>query len=966
MFMSGMALAQPTFQDCLGAIPVCSDSITIGMNHNGMGNYGNEIANVSNCYAPEQRSVWFTWTVQQSGLLRFAINPASANQDHDWTLFDLTSGTCSQLSSNSGASSAMVRSNTWGTFGANGPTGVSTPNGGTGTCNGPGTGNGPKWCSDLSVTAGERYVLHISNWTGTTYGFTLDFSQSTAVIYDNVPPAMDSITSSITCTALDSLVVRFSENIICDSTSAGDFTLTGPGGSHTVTSVTSPVCALGGDYDLEYAVHFNPPITQIGDYTLSIIPNAGGVQDLCGNLDTIDSLEFYFNGLVEFDLTATEPLCKGLCTGTLLASPTAGSAPFSFDWNNSLASDSAHTNICAGTYIVTVTDDEECETIDTIIVNEPDLLVATVDTTYGVSCPGSSSCDGGAEVSAIGGTSPYFYLWQSGEVLTTAQGLCAGMNTVIVSDTNGCADTTQTNVWVPYTINTVGVGDTTICITNYASIVAVSTGGTAPYSYIWTESALTGSVVSTSSNTIVNPETTTEYFVVSTDLNGCVGDSSKVLITVRPELGLELPTPDTICPYDVSTIRAFGTGGDELYSFAWSSGEFGDSIQVGPDESRWYTVTVSDFCGTPPFVDSVFQQVGGYSAIRANIKAEDDSLCPGESIYLIAKGVGGFGGPDEFKFAWKHTNDSNRIQFVEPSNTREFVVQISDLCLSAAGADTIIIYVGETKSPHIIVSPAEACAEAEVQIMIDSTYAGYRYYWDLGDGNVLSSLHSDSVLTHVYNELGCHDISMALVSDFGCTDSAYHPCAVKVLQQPKANFDHSPDHPNSIHPIIQFEERNVDAVKWYWFLDGKEYADLDTFQYEFNEFNNTYDVELIAVSDDGCHDTLRKSLNYTTETTVYYPLSFTPNEDGLNDVFMIEGESIQNVDFELLIFDRWGKQIFGTTNPLNGWDGKSASKYYVPAGVYPFSLRYRNQSGELKVVYDQVIVSKSGNKTGLR
>ena len=117
--------------------------------------------------------------------------------------------------------------------------------------------------------------------------------------------------------------------------------------------------------------------------------------------------------------------------------------------------------------------------------------------------------------------------------LTTAQGLCAGMNTVIVSDTNGCADTTQTNVWVPYTINTVGVGDTTICITNYASIVAVSTGGTAPYSYIWTESALTGSVVSTSSNTSVNPETTTEYFVVSTDLNGCVGDSSKVLITVR-------------------------------------------------------------------------------------------------------------------------------------------------------------------------------------------------------------------------------------------------------------------------------------------------------------------------------------------------------------------------------------------------------------------------------------------------
>ena len=173
----------PTYQDCFGAIPVCSDSITISFNHNGMGNYSNEIANVSSCYAPEQRSVWFTWTVQQSGILRFSINPVAANQDHDWTLFNLTNGTCSQLSSSSGASSAMVRSNTWGTWGANGSTGVSTPLGGTGTCNGPGTGNGPKFCSDLTVTAGQRYLLHITNWTGSAYGFTIDFSSSTAVNY---------------------------------------------------------------------------------------------------------------------------------------------------------------------------------------------------------------------------------------------------------------------------------------------------------------------------------------------------------------------------------------------------------------------------------------------------------------------------------------------------------------------------------------------------------------------------------------------------------------------------------------------------------------------------------------------------------------------------------------------------------------------------------------------------------------
>jgi hypothetical protein len=52
--------------------------------------------------------------VQQSGILRYSINPASNNQDHDWTLFNLTNGSCSQLSSSSGASGAIVRSNTWG------------------------------------------------------------------------------------------------------------------------------------------------------------------------------------------------------------------------------------------------------------------------------------------------------------------------------------------------------------------------------------------------------------------------------------------------------------------------------------------------------------------------------------------------------------------------------------------------------------------------------------------------------------------------------------------------------------------------------------------------------------------------------------------------------------------------------------------------------------------------------------
>ena len=64
-------------------------------------------------------------------------------------------------------------------------------------------------------------------------------------------------------------------------------------------------------------------------------------------------------------------------------------------------------------------------------------------------------------------------------------------------------------------------------------------------------------------------------------MNGCVGDTSLVVVRVRPELGVEMPHLDTICPYDVATFSAQGTGGDSLYSYSWSSGEFGAEITVG-------------------------------------------------------------------------------------------------------------------------------------------------------------------------------------------------------------------------------------------------------------------------------------------------------------------------------------------------------------------------------------------------
>jgi gliding motility-associated-like protein len=82
---------------------------------------------------------------------------------------------------------------------------------------------------------------------------------------------------------------------------------------------------------------------------------------------------------------------------------------------------------------------------------------------------------------------------------------------------------------------------------------------------------------------------------------------------------------------------------------------------------------------------------------------------------------------------------------------------------------------------------------------------------------------------------------------------------------------------------------------------------------------------------------------------VYIPSAFTPNGDGLNDIFRINGASFVK-DFEFRIFNRWGEQIFRSQNPELGWDGTFKGKRQ-PAGTYTYKINYTlKQTGEIKQV----------------
>lgn len=690
--------------------------------------------------------------------------------------------------------------------------------------------------------------------------------------------------------------------------------------------------------------------------------NCDTIQDTV----TVTVIQPTFNAFA----TTIDAACNGDCDGSIDLTVANGSGVYSYDWSTNDTTQDI-TGLCAGTYTVTIQDVDTgsstylCTLIESFDIDEPTLLTSGIINETKTSCSDGSTCDASAEATATGGTFPYFYSWTSGEVSAIANQLCADTNYVTVTDANGCTSEAYVIIEIPDTISTTAYGDTLICISNTASIIAASTGGTNPFSYVWHKDSLNGVVIGTDQTMSVSPDSTTTYFVKSTDANACPGDTSMVIVKVRPPLGADIPKIDTICPYDTTELTVMGTGGDSIYTYSWSSGQFGDNVDVSPDLPTWYTVTVSDLCGSPVHVDSVFVQVGGYSPIDVTIRIEDDSLCAGEQTHLIASGRGGYNGPNEYQFLWTHNSETQNILFVRPTKTTTYTAKIGDLCLSEPGTATATVYVDKPDPALISVEPSEACSFVDVEVTIDNYDNSNQYTWFMGDSSSFSHIGTDS-LFHRYQSPGCYDIQVASVTPFGCYAKSNFECAVKILAQPLAAFTTDPENPTNVDEVLDIRDASLGANHIIWYVGEDTLYDVEAFQRRFEEWQLPDTMMQVAISQDGCIDTNFKLLTYGYETLIYYPSAFSPNDDDLNDVFLLMGEAISTLDFSLKIFDRWGHIVFETNDPSEGWNGRTPNGDRAPQGIYPFTLRYRDHLGELRTRTDKVTISTSGKRIPLR
>ena len=283
----------------------------------------------------------------------------------------------------------------------------------------------------------------------------------------------------------------------------------------------------------------------------------------------------------------TDVSCNGGSNGTATVSPTGGTPSYTYSWAPSGGTAATATGLAAGTYTVTVTDANSCQSTKSFTITQPTALNTTAGSKTDVSC--NSGLNGTATVSPTGGTPSYTYSWApSGGTAATATGLAAGTYTVTVTDANNCQGTKTFTINEPTALNTsAGTHTDVSCNGGSNGTATVSpTGGTPGYTYAWIPS---GGTAATATGLAAGT-----YTVTVTDANNC--QATKSFTIVQPTV-LDVSSgsqTDVLCNGgSTGSATVSPTGGTPSYTYSWAPSG-GTAATASGLEAGTYTVTVTD------------------------------------------------------------------------------------------------------------------------------------------------------------------------------------------------------------------------------------------------------------------------------------------------------------------------------------------------------------------------------------
>jgi gliding motility-associated-like protein len=671
---------------------------------------------------------------------------------------------------------------------------------------------------------------------------------------------------------------------------------------------------------------------------------------LCAQTYSVTTTDF--NGCTSTSMvTITEPtpvtitldtliniLCNGGNNGQVMVVASGGTPGYTYNWTPS-GSGPSITNLIAGSYQVTVTDLNTCTQTATFTVQEPAPLVLSPNSNPST----CGSANGSAGVSVLGGVSPYSYFWTPTSLATAIiPNVAAGTYSVTVTDFNGCTATSSSTVTdLPGPVLNSG-SFTTVEPSCHGfangSATVIATGGQPLYTYVW--------------NTVPAQTTQTAtalpagvYQVTVFDQNECAVTGTVQVFEPTPTQVIVSPT-DTICIGMQSPIYAAGFGGTQPYTYTWNPnlGSTGGPFLVAPTLPTTYTVSVVDNHGCT----SGFAYPTVFVHPQISVTATDVSVCDGSSVIISAAASGGTGGP--YTYSWSN-GVSTDAQTVSPTGATsiDYTVTANDMNCSVAVTDVATVVINPQAVSFINAPVTSGCEDFTANFTAISNL-GTTFDWDFGDG---SSQGSGSPVTHTYTNSGLYTVTVTVTTALGCVSTVTDTNYINVFPAPTAGFTSTPQPASSTSPIVSFIDQSIGADEWDWdfiYTNPATGFFTDTLQNPSFTYPDTgvYIVQQTVTNSFGCTDVAYNNVEIIPEYVLYAPNAFTPNNhDGLNDVFMPSGVGIDPDNFEMTIYDRWGNQIFKTTDVTKGWDGRAnGGSKVAQTDVYVWKIRTKDYGGQ--------------------
>ena len=298
--------------------------------------------------------------------------------------------------------------------------------------------------------------------------------------------------------------------------------------------------------------------------------------------------------------SSTDATCNGDCDGTATIAASGGTLPYGYLWDDpSTQTNASATSLCAGAYMLVVTDTNGCADTANVVITDPAPISLS---TAGTDVSGCGLCDGSIAATASGGTGTLAYLWDDPGTQTTAtaSNLCSGVYSVMVTDSNGCIVSTADTVSSPSGLFASILGSSDVSCNGVCdgTATAAATGGTAPYTYLWDDpgAQTTATAVGLCAGT---------FSCIVTDTAGCTSTANVTLTEPGTAVTASGTSTDASCAGICDgTATVTASGGTPPYTYLWddpgtqtdstATGLCGGAISAIVTDGNGCTVTVND------------------------------------------------------------------------------------------------------------------------------------------------------------------------------------------------------------------------------------------------------------------------------------------------------------------------------------------------------------------------------------